>query len=149
VNSRAVDSYGRMIAELSVDGQSVNEEQVRGGMAWEYSHFHNNKLYLSLHNEALKARRGLWSHSAPIAPWEWRKQHPGPDHASPSPVVARQVVCGKKRRCAQMSGCAEALHYLTQCGIRTLDANADGVPCEQLCVKETGQTPGSQINKMH
>jgi len=35
VNSLAVDSYGRMIAEISLDGQSVNEEQVRKGMAWQ------------------------------------------------------------------------------------------------------------------
>lgn len=149
VNSKAVDSYGRMVAELSVDGQSVNEEQVKNGMAWEYSHFHRNRFYLSLHNEALQARRGLWSQKEPVAPWEWRKQHPGLDHASSSRAVAHQEICGKKKRCVQMSSCAEARHYLTQCGIRTLDANANGIPCEQLCVKETAQTPGSQVNKMH
>jgi micrococcal nuclease len=149
VNSRAVDSYGRMVAELSVDGQSVNEEQVKNGMAWEYSHFHSNKFYLSLHNEALQARRGLWSHSKPVAPWEWRKQHPGPDYASSSRAVPHLVICGKKKRCVQMSSCAEALLYLTQCGVSTLDANANGIPCEDLCVKEAAQTPGTQTDKMH
>ena len=39
VVSRAVDQYGRMVAHLSVDGLDVNAEQIRRGMAWEYSHF--------------------------------------------------------------------------------------------------------------
>lgn len=34
INTQAVDIYGRLVAHLALDGKSVNEEQVRRGMAW-------------------------------------------------------------------------------------------------------------------
>ena len=41
--------------------------------------------------------------------------------------------CGSKRTCGQMADCAEARHYLAACGLRSLDRDGDGVPCEALC----------------
>lgn len=41
--------------------------------------------------------------------------------------------CGSKRYCTQMTSCAEARFYLKQCGLRKLDKDGDGVPCESLC----------------
>lgn len=129
VNSQAVDNYGRMIAEISVDGRSVNEELVRSGMAWEYSHFHSNKHYLALQSGAQQAHRGLWALAGkPVQPEQWRKQHPSTDHSG-----KRNDACGKKRHCSQMGSCAEAIFYLRQCGVKSLDGNGDGVPCESLC----------------
>ena len=32
-----------------------------------------------------------------------------------------------------VSGCEEARFYLTRCGLKTLDGNRDGEPCEALC----------------
>jgi endonuclease YncB( thermonuclease family) len=71
----ARDKYGRLLGQISLDGQSVNEEQVRRGMAWEYSGYSNNSEYLVLQSEAQRAHRGLWQQRAPQAPWSWRKQH--------------------------------------------------------------------------
>lgn len=131
VNSRATDSYGRVIADLSVDGRSVNEEQVRRGMAWEYSHFHRDRNFIALQNEAQGARRGLWVQPSPTPPWEWRKTHAA---AAPlKPVAMKDYACGSKRRCAQMRSCEEAHYYLTRCGVKSLDGNGDGVPCASLC----------------
>jgi len=130
INSRAVDSYGRMISEISVDGHSVNEEQVKSGMAWEYSHFHRDKHFLALQSQAQQAHRGLWGKSAhPVRPEKWRKLHPSVKRTS-----NLNIACGRKRRCAQMSSCDEAKFYLKECGVKSLDANMDGVPCESLCV---------------
>ncbi len=42
--------------------------------------------------------------------------------------------CGKKRYYSQMVSCDEARFYLTQCRVKTLDKDGDGVPCESLCV---------------
>ncbi|MEO7623091.1 MAG: thermonuclease family protein, partial [Gallionella sp.] len=56
--SQAVDQYGRLVAHLSVDGLEVNAEQIRRGMAWEYSNFHSNKILIALQNEAQQAPRG-------------------------------------------------------------------------------------------
>jgi micrococcal nuclease len=59
VVSQAVDRYGRLVAHLSVDGLDVNAEQIRRGLAWEYSNFHSNQALIALQNEAKQAPRGL------------------------------------------------------------------------------------------
>jgi hypothetical protein len=41
--------------------------------------------------------------------------------------------CGGKDRCGQMSSCAEARHYLNDCGVTKLDRDHDGIPCESIC----------------
>lgn len=144
INSQAVDQYGRVVGRVSVDGRNINEEQVRRGMAWEYSHFHSDRGYIALQSEAQQARRGLWGQSSPLAPWQWRKTHLSvkPDfpqienkpigvHAVPSAVY--DAACGHKKHCAQMSSCDEAHFYLTRCGVKSLDRNKNGLPCEELC----------------
>lgn len=132
VVSQAIDQYGRMVAHLGVNGLDVNSEQIRRGMAWEYSHFHGNRALIALQQEARQAARGLWAQGNPTPPWDWRKQHPFPDkkHAI---VTSSAAGCGNKKHCSQMYSCAEAMHYLTQCGVKRLDGNGDGVPCEKLC----------------
>lgn len=131
--SQAIDTYGRMVARLSVDGVAVNDEQIRRGMAWEYSHYHSNHGLIALEAEARAVPRGLWAQSAPIPPWEWRKQHP----ATASPGLHQPAVtdasCADKKRCSQMSSCDEARHYLNACGLKYLDGDGDGNPCEYLC----------------
>ncbi len=134
VSSQAVDGYGRTVATLGTGGMNVNEEQLRRGMAWEYSFHHRNRTYIALQDEARNAGRGLWAQPAPIPPWQWRKLHLDdaptlPEHRQPS----QQPGCGTKRYCSQMSSCAEARFYLAECGVRSLDQNRDGVPCESLC----------------
>lgn len=141
VNSQALDNYGRLVAEISVAGHSVNEEQVRNGMAWEYSHFHRNAHYLALQGEAQRAHRGLWAQAGkPMPPEQWRKLHPATDygaHTGNMPSAAtREDGCGNKRRCAQMQSCEEAYFYLQHCGVKSLDGNGDGVPCDGLCEAE-------------
>lgn len=141
VASQAVDQYGRLVAHLRVGELDVNAEQIRRGMAWEYSHFHSNHALVALQAEAQQAPRGLWVLSDPVPPWEWRKQHPNVQSEPPhTPVPAGNraaadpgAACGSKKFCSEMSSCEEARHYLTQCGLKRLDGNGDGVPCESLC----------------
>ncbi|HEX5337444.1 MAG TPA: thermonuclease family protein [Gallionella sp.] len=144
VVSQAIDQYGRMVAHLSADGLNVNAEQIRRGMAWEYSHFHSNRELIALQEDAKRAPRGLWALSNPTPPWEWRKAHPNTEVTqSLAAVVPQEPVtaplgptCGSKKHCSQMASCEEARHYLTHCGITSLDGNGDGVPCEKLCTAE-------------
>jgi micrococcal nuclease len=143
VVSQAVDQYGRLVAHLSVDGLDVNAEQIRRGMAWEYSNFHSNQTLIALQNESRQASRGLWAQSNPTPPWEWRKQHPSTFSTQPNAAVSSVTAhanttshdsgCGNKKHCSEMSSCEEAKYYLTQCGVKLLDGNGDGVPCEKLC----------------
>ena len=143
VSSQAMDDYGRMVAQIEAGGFKVNEEQVRRGMAWEYSHFHSDRHYLALQSEAQQLRRGLWAQANPTPPWEWRKQHPNTlpaqSNAGASPVTAHTTTtspghsCGDKKHCSEMSSCEEARYYFTVCSIKTLDGDGDGTPCEKLC----------------
>ena len=143
IDSQAVDQYGRIVGLISVDGRNVNQEQVRRGMAWEYSHYHSDKTYIGLQSEAQQARRGLWTQTSPEAPWQWRKLHlsTGPalqanrhgTHQHAAPTQLYDMECGKKRHCSEMTSCDEAHFYLTRCGVKTLDRNKDGMPCESLC----------------
>jgi micrococcal nuclease len=143
IDSQAVDQYGRLVGLISVNGLDVNQEQVKRGMAWEYSHYHSDKTYVDLQRAARQAHRGLWGQTNPQAPWQWRKLHssakPGLQAgrhgvSSPAaPVMLYDMECGKKRRCSQMVSCDEARFYFSRCGVKTLDGNHDGEPCEILC----------------
>ena len=139
VISQTVDKYGRMVAHLSVNDVDVNTEQIRRGMAWEYSHFHSNKSLIALQEEAKNASRGLWTESNPTPPWVWRKQHPSswPGAVTPETthksVTSSDPACGNKKHCSEMTSCEEAEHYFTICHLKQLDGNHNGVPCENLC----------------
>lgn len=129
VTSRAVDDYGRLVAMLSVDGLNVNHEQVRLGMAWEYSRFHNNTEVLSFQHEAQQVKRGLWAGEEIVEPSQWRKLHP-----STLNIAAQADPSCEKKRCSQMVSCEEARDYFSRCGTKTLDGDNDGMPCESLCM---------------
>lgn len=48
-------------------------------------------------------------------------------------IAPNAMSCGAKRRCGQMQSCTEARFYLQNCGVRSLDRDGDGLPCESLC----------------
>ena len=50
-----------------------------------------------------------------------------------SAALPRDYSCGEKNTCGQMDSCAEAKFYLDQCGLRRLDRDGDGIPCDSLC----------------
>jgi endonuclease YncB( thermonuclease family) len=68
------DRYGRSICGIVVDDLDVNREQVRRGMAWVYRRYVHDKSLYQAEEEAQIAKRGLWSQSSAVPPWEWRKQ---------------------------------------------------------------------------
>ena len=72
---RATDGYGRVVAEVVLpDGQVLNDELVRAGLAWWYRQYARDIGTLSqLEAEAREAKRGLWSRPDPVPPWEWRR----------------------------------------------------------------------------
>lgn len=108
---------------------------------------HSNHALIALQNEAKQGSRGLWAQGNPTPPWEWRKQHPNTFSTeqnaavSSAPAPANAISqdppgCGNKKHCYEMSSCEEAKHYFEQCGVKSLDGNGDGVPCERLCTPQ-------------
>lgn len=67
------DKYGRTLAEVILpNGKNLNEMLVFEGLAWHYKRFSRNRHYRLLEADARHCKRGLWSGSRVIAPWDWR-----------------------------------------------------------------------------
>ncbi|MDS4059333.1 MAG: endonuclease [Candidatus Contendobacter sp.] len=71
----------------------------------------------------------------PAAPAPAAPAPVAPSPAPTAPVTANQPgwACGAKTSCGQMTSCEEARFHLTQCGLKSLDRDGDGVPCASLC----------------
>lgn len=68
------DRYGRTIGLVQVDTMVVNTELLRAGLAWHYKQYDKQAHWAILELEAREAKRGLWAHPNPIAPWEFRRK---------------------------------------------------------------------------
>lgn len=51
----------------------------------------------------------------------------------PQKSGAKKYSCGSGKRCSNISSCEEARYLLKHCGLRRLDRDGDGVPCETIC----------------
>jgi micrococcal nuclease len=67
------DQYKRTLGTLFVDNQDINLLSVKGGYAWHYKRYLDDKQYANAQEYAKKNRLGLWSLSNPIPPWNWRQ----------------------------------------------------------------------------
>ncbi|MBX9725048.1 MAG: thermonuclease family protein [Candidatus Obscuribacterales bacterium] len=73
VNDLGKDRYGRVIGELTVNGQDVNQEIVRNGLAWWYRKYApHDRVLEKLEVEAKQEKRGLWKDENPTPPWDFR-----------------------------------------------------------------------------
>ena len=73
VSMRDVDSYGRLVATLRVQGRDVAEQLVQAGSAWQYTQYSQDPRLAALERGARNARRGLWARTSPIPPWQFRE----------------------------------------------------------------------------
>ena len=140
------DAYRRIVAHVFAAGVDVNAEMVRRGHAWVRRAYDPAPRLIAAEDAARAERLGLWAQAAPTPPWEWRRRKRSPraaaaraappDRVDPATVAAAdalQVECGTKRYCREMASCEEALAFLRQCGLGTIDGDKDGMPCEALC----------------
>jgi len=69
------DQYGRLVANLYVDGKWINAEMVRSGSAWVYRRYAKTASLFELEKEAKSLGLGLWSlpEADQTPPWEWRR----------------------------------------------------------------------------
>ena len=74
------DQYGRLVGKIIVNGQDVNLEQVKEGMAWHYKEYEreqspeDRELYARAEDEARAQHRGLWQDPNPIEPSQFRRE---------------------------------------------------------------------------
>ena len=67
------DRYGRTLGAVYLDGQHINFEMVRLGMAWCYRKYLEDQHCLELEERARSENLGLWSQVGAVTPWEFRK----------------------------------------------------------------------------
>ena len=75
VENKDIDRYGRTVALIYVDGQSLNEALVKNGFAWVYRKYCKETFCEDWLNYEIIARYGkigLWNEPNPIPPWEFR-----------------------------------------------------------------------------
>ncbi|HHF3606712.1 excalibur calcium-binding domain-containing protein [Haemophilus influenzae] len=55
-------------------------------------------------------------------------------HKKSNSESEQQFSCNDgKRVCGDMESCDDAMFHLKQCGMKKLDRDRDGVPCESMC----------------
>lgn len=70
-----IDRYGRTVGTVMIDGKCLNEEIVKAGYAWVYHQYCKKPICDQWNRYEETARNdkiGLWSHSNPTPPWEFR-----------------------------------------------------------------------------
>ncbi len=73
------DRYGRDLGKIMLDGQDINLEQIRRGMAWHYKQYardqapEDRQAYAEAEIAARQKRLGLWQDSQPVPPWSYRR----------------------------------------------------------------------------
>ena len=143
------DAYRRVVAHVFVDGVDVNAELVRRGLAWVRRGYDPAPQLIRHEDEARDAQRGLWADADATPPWVWRRARRASNTAqrqvarttsrasarmSIAQATVPRVRCGTKRVCREMTSCGEALAFMRQCGVTSMDGDGDGVPCEhELC----------------
>ena len=137
------DRYGRSVANLTLNGYSINREMVRSGYAWAYRKYLRDQSLLEDEKNAKIDKVGIWSLPAnlQIPPWEWRSSgFAHKQHHKLHPKVTIEIaddnlatLCGSVKTCKDMSSCEEARAALSFCHQTNLDRDKDGVPCESIC----------------
>ena len=66
------DKYGRSIANVSVNGISLNQSLVAEGLAWHFVKYSNDATLAQLEISARRKKINIWSLANPMAPWIYR-----------------------------------------------------------------------------
>lgn len=79
-----IDSYRREVAQIWLNGQDINQQQIQNGHAWHYQSIarkwqnkHIFQQYATAEHRARQEKLGLWQHRQPESPWAFRyRQRP-------------------------------------------------------------------------
>ncbi|TYI63100.1 hypothetical protein E1A91_D10G298200v1 [Gossypium mustelinum] len=69
------DQHGRCVADIYCNGIFAQEVMLKKGLAWHYVAYDQRVEFATWQKEAQAKRTGLWVHSNPEKPWEWRKKN--------------------------------------------------------------------------
>ncbi len=75
------DRYHRLLGKLILNGNDINLDLVKNGMAWHYKLYKKSQekkdqlLYSNAEIYAKVNKLGLWAKKMPVPPWQWRKKN--------------------------------------------------------------------------
>jgi len=128
-----LDKYSRLLRYVFLeDGTNFNLYMIKEGYAYEYTYstaymyqkeFKEAQIYAKANN------KGLWSPTT----CNGELKSAEPQTTSTSSSTSSFGSCGTKTTCSQMTTCEEAKYFLNNCGVKKLDRDSDGTPCESLC----------------
>jgi hypothetical protein len=136
LKTKAVDRYGRSVAEVLKGGSNINQNLVRSGDAfvyWQYISGCDRQTYSRLENDARLKGAGVWSVPGGIQrPWDYRRGRRGANTPPVSGGGASSSGSGSSRyRCKEIGSWSRAQDLLKQ-GHTYLDRDGDGEACESL-----------------
>jgi hypothetical protein len=136
LRTKAVDRYGRSVAEVLKGGNNINQTLVRSGDAfvyWQYISGCDRQTYSRLENDARLKGIGVWSVPGGIQrPWDYRRGRRGGSTSPVSGGGASSTGSGSsKYRCGEIGSWSRAQDLLKQ-GHTYLDRDGDGEACESL-----------------
>lgn len=142
------DRYGRIVAVCLAGATDIGREMVRRGWAIEFKRYSDGR-YAGSEAEAKAAKAGLWSGTFD-EPAEWRKSKRvgevldapaaaqsftppvGLMAAAGSAAAAKEGPTTSATSCKSARTCRDAV-ILWCGGYSRADADADGIPCENVC----------------
>ena len=77
VKAEKTDRYNRLIGEVFVGKQNINEQLVRNGLAWQYTQYDQSSELAELQQAAQNDQLGIWQTQDPTPPWVYRKAKRG------------------------------------------------------------------------
>lgn len=113
------DKYGRKVADVYVNGSSLNKALVRSGLAWHYKKYSNDSELAALEEQARADRTGLWSMASPMPPWTYRR---GGSMEPVGPLQSNEVIIcnstGSKtyhnKMCQGLSRCTKGTKKISE-----------------------------------
>jgi micrococcal nuclease len=142
LRSVTTDRYGRMVAEVYVDGQSINLTLVQEGQAVVYREYLNGcaetkSQYLQAENVAKQKKLGFWNQPNPVMPADFRAGRSKPSQSLSKPAqqsTALPACVNSDCDCGDFSSWEEAQRVFQSFPNDPfgLDRDRDGVACESL-----------------
>lgn len=136
------DKYGRTIGDVFLpDGKNLNKELIKAGFAWWYRKYSNDNELKQLEQEAKLSKRGLWTDSNPVAPWDWRHNPNAFGKSTLNKSVTKQVPSAENQ--------VDTVVYITKTGSKYHNAGCrylkSSVPIK-LSEISSGYSPCSVCN---
>lgn len=72
IEIKGTDNHKRPLVVVFFNGNNINLQMLREGMAWHYDRFDSTPEFSAAHEEAKLHKRGLWINDKAISPEEFR-----------------------------------------------------------------------------